>query len=91
MRLIPALVAASAVLLLGACGETDVDVAKLEEDIATGVKEQSDVDVEVTCPDQVEARKGTSIECEVTDPEGVTKTATVTMLDDDGKVDWRVD
>jgi hypothetical protein len=91
MRLLPTLAAALGVLLLSGCGATEVDIGKLEQDISSGVQEQSDVRVEVACPDQVDWEKGGSFECDVTDEEGRTKTAKVTMLDEDGQVDWRIE
>lgn len=81
------------VLLLGAagCGVDQVDTGKLEDTITDGVREQSDLEVEVACPDEVEWVTGESFTCELTDGEGTTRSATVTMVDDDGNVRWEVE
>jgi hypothetical protein len=85
--------AGAAVLLLAVagCGVEQVDIGELEDTIADGVQEQSDLDVEVDCPGEVEWVTGESFTCELTDAEGTTRTATVTMVDDDGNVRWEVE
>jgi hypothetical protein len=82
--------AAAGVLLLAACGVSEVDIPALEKEIKSGVKEQNGIDVTVECPDQVDWEKGKSFECDVSDEQGTTKKATVTMKDDEGKVAWQV-
>lgn len=81
--------AASALLVLTAgCGVTEVDVAALEKDIVSGVKEQAEVDVDASCPEQVDWNTGESFTCDVEFEDGSTREVDVKMVDDDGNVEW---
>ena len=81
--------AASALLMLTACGASEVDIDVVEESITDGVKEDLDADATVTCPDQVDWKTGDSFTCEVEGVEGASE-ANVTMVDDDGQVEWEL-
>ena len=80
--------AASALLLLTACGVTEVDVDAVEEDIVSEVGEQADADVTADCPDQVDWETGESFACDVEFDDGSTRQVDVKMVDDDGNVMW---
>jgi Domain of unknown function (DUF4333) len=82
--------AASALLLLTACGATEVDVPALEDDIVKEVKAQADTDVEAQCPDQVDWEAGKSFTCDVEFDDGSTREVDVKMLDDDGQLEWNL-
>jgi hypothetical protein len=85
-----ALVAVVAVLGLGACSPTEVDIKGLEKDISSGTEEQTGQQVEVDCPDSVEWNTGGSFECDVITDDGQEATAEVTMKNDDGDVAWEI-
>ena len=82
--------AASALLLLTACGVSEVDVPALEKDIVSQVKEQAEADVTAKCPDQVDWETGESFDCDVEFDDGSTAKANVKMVDDDGNVEWEL-
>jgi hypothetical protein len=93
--------AAAAVLIaigssagLAACG-TDperLDTLKIERGIAAGVERDSAVEVEeVECPERVELEKGDTFQCLVRgEREGQNSIATVTQVDDKGRVRYEV-
>lgn len=81
--------AVAGLLLLTSCGVSEVDIPVVEESITEGVKEQLDADATVTCPEQVDWKKGETFSCEVEGVEG-TNEALVTMKDDDGNVEWEL-
>ena len=81
--------AASALLMLTACGASEVDIDVVEESITDGVKEDLDADATVDCPDQVDWKTGESFTCAVEGVEG-TSEAKVTMIDDEGQVEWEL-
>jgi Domain of unknown function (DUF4333) len=82
--------AASTLLLLTACGATEVDVPALEDDIVKQVKAQADADVTAQCPDQVDWEAGKSFTCDVEFDDGSTREVDVKMLDDDGQLEWNL-
>ena len=82
--------AASALLLLTACGVSEVDVDALEKDIVSQVKKQIGVEVTADCPDQVDWETGKSFTCDVEAADGTTRQADVEMVDDDGNVEWNL-
>ena len=82
--------AASSLLLLTACGVSEVDVPALEDDIVSQVKKQAEADVTAKCPDQVDWEKGESFTCDVEFDDGSTAKANVKMIDDDGNVEWEL-
>ena len=80
--------AATAVLMLTACGVSEVDIDALEKDITDFVKSETDADTTVTCPDQVDWKKGGTFSCEVEYEDGSTQTTNVEMVDDEGNVEY---
>ena len=68
---LPALLAALALAVsLAACGESTVDPSSAEEAV-TGVIADSGFEADdVSCPDDVEAKEGTTFECDFTGPAG---------------------
>ena len=78
-----------AVPALAGCGSLDMD--KIEEEIATGIEEQTDSrGVEVDCPDGVEAKDGDEFECDVTDRNGEEAKVEVVQTSDEGDIRWRL-
>lgn len=74
-------------LAVGACGTTTVDTDKGEAFIGTTVEKQVGASVEsVECPEDVEAKKGDTFECEVTGADGTAGPAKVIQKDDKGNV-----
>ena len=91
-----ALVLALAATLLAACGDEEpkmLDIERVEKGIAEGVERDNpgtDV-VSVTCPDEVEQRKGVKFKCQVKGSrKGQRAEATVTQTDDSGRVRYVV-
>jgi hypothetical protein len=92
MRRARYLIAAAALAGLGACGETKVDVDRLEREVAADIEEQTGTrGVEVDCPDEVEQRKGNDFECQATAPGGIRQPVEMTQPGDDGDVDWKLE
>ena len=88
--------AALAVLALSGCGAERkrlIDMERVERGIERGIEQDrpgTDV-VEVDCPDEIELRKGEVFQCEVRGSrQGEIALATVTQVDDQGRVRYRV-
>jgi len=82
-RLIPLLVLV-AVAAIG-CGEKQVKTDKVEALIEDGSASKQLIE-SVDCPDEVEAHKGDTFDCEVEIRDGSREKVTVRQLDDDGTV-----
>ncbi|MTD45426.1 DUF4333 domain-containing protein [Conexibacter sp. W3-3-2] len=86
---------AVAALGLGGCsaevstGKT-VNTDKAEESIGASLSEQLGGTVTVTCPDDVEAKKGDTFTCDAKGSDGRTGTVNVTQKDDDGNISWKL-
>lgn len=63
----------------------------VEEQVAAGISDRREVEVEVDCPDDVEAETGGTFTCTATDEEGHSLDVSVVQEDDEGNVDWDVD
>ena len=84
--------AVAAVLGLAACGEKTLDTGDAERQIADKLDELRNVrPKEVSCPDDMKAKKGETYRCTITAPNGEQIGATVEMTDDDGKFRFEVD
>jgi len=81
-RLAP-LVAVPLVLALTGC-DRPIDTDQLQDEIAKNVKQQVGVTVKVTCPKDVDAKKGKTFDCLVKESTGAVATAKVTLTDDKG-------
>ena len=83
-------------LCLAGCGGDEplkLDTAPIEKGIATGVEKDRPGTkvVSVTCPDDVELRKGGTFSCRVKGSKpGEDAIATVTQTDDNGRVRYSV-
>jgi hypothetical protein len=78
---------ALAVLLLAACGKEVVDTADAEQRIRDSVASQVKADVRsVSCPDDVEAKKGDTFTCTATGGDGTKGPVKVLQQDDKGNV-----
>ena len=99
MRLRASATAAVAALALAACGggddeeERKLDMRTVERGIEQGIERdnpKTDV-VAVDCPDDVEQKKGVVFKCQVRGSrEGERAEATVTQVDDEGRVRYVV-
>ena len=75
------------IAVLSGCGTTTIDVAKSERFIRGVVANQIGARVaSVSCPDEVEAKEGTSFTCRVTGTDRSRGTVTVHQRDDDVQV-----
>jgi hypothetical protein len=90
LLLLPAL---SAALLVGcSVGTTTIDSDKAEKEITKGFEQQvpgSEVK-SLSCPDDVEAKKGETAECDITLADGKKGTINVRVLNEDGDIRWNV-
>ena len=85
------LVAATASFALAGCGEKTLDVSQIEEQITPEVESQTGAkDVQVDCPDDVEAEKGGTFECDLSAQGGIEASVNVTQEDDEGNVSWEL-
>jgi len=78
-------------LALAACGSDTLDAAEVESEIGPMVEDQTGTrDVDIACPDDVEAEEGAVFECDVTAAGGVEAKLRVTQEDDEGNVRWEI-
>jgi hypothetical protein len=85
-----AAVALATAIALAGCGTKTLDTDNAEKEIAAGLEEQANVrNAKVSCPDDVEVKKGDTFECKATAGED-SATLAVEQLDDDGNIRWRV-
>jgi hypothetical protein len=83
--------ALSAALLATACGKSQLDTSKLEDQIQTELAKRSGIEIQtVDCPDGVEARKGDKFTCSATTARNERVVIEVTQDDSKGAVTWRV-
>jgi hypothetical protein len=69
---------------------TDLNTDALQDQLATGILEQTGVVVTVTCPKHIPLQKGYTFECAVIAPDGSSSHAAVTQSDNQGNVVWEV-
>jgi hypothetical protein len=84
------LAAAAVALGLGACGSQQLDTAEAERTIADRLERQAGTKVTISCPDDVEIKKGNTFDCEAK-ARNDTARVKVTQLDDEGNVRWEVE
>ena len=78
-------------LALASCGEATLDTANIEDEIAPQVADQTGTkDVEISCPDDIEAKKGDEFDCDVTAAGGLEAKVKVVQENDDGDVNWEL-
>ena len=78
-------------LALAGCGSDTLDAGEVESEIVPMVEDQTGTrDVEIECPDDVEAEEGAVFECDVTAEGGIEAKLKVTQEDDDGNVRWEI-
>jgi hypothetical protein len=88
-RLATALTACAAIALTG-CGEKILNTDNAEKEIVKGLEEQTNArDPKVSCPDDVEVKKGDTFECKATAGKD-SATIAVEQLDDEGNIRWRL-
>ncbi len=90
LLLLPLLLAA----LLAGCsiGTTTIDSGKAEKEITEGFEQQvpgSEVE-SLSCPDDVEAKKGETAKCDIALADGKKGTINVRVLNEDGDIRWDV-
>ena len=76
---------------LGACGSSELDTQKLDEEIQEGLTRQRPQleGVRVTCPDRVKKQAGATFECPFTSRNGG-GAVRVTQQDKQGNVRWQL-
>ena len=76
----------------GACAPRMLDSEQLERRLARELSDQLDVPgIEVECPDDAEAREGSTLDCIARAPgETAGLRIVVTQVDDDGNVTWEI-
>ncbi|MEO8323167.1 MAG: DUF4333 domain-containing protein, partial [Actinomycetota bacterium] len=77
-------------VLLPACSKT-LEGGDIEKQVAGDVKDQNGVDVEVVCPDDIEAKEGGAFTCTATDDQGQEVPIDVEQTDAEGNVTWQMD
>lgn len=76
---------------LAACGTETIDTGKVEDEVVKGIEEQTDAEnVTVECPDDVDAKKGDTFECDVSATGSRGAKVTVEQTSDDGHIRWRL-
>ena len=81
---------ALATLGIAACGTTTIDTDKAESEITKQLDKQVGKGAKVSCPSDIEAKKGDTFNCTATDPDGNKATIVVTQKDDEGNVSWEL-
>ena len=77
--------------LLIACSRV-LDTPSVESEIKESLERQlSGVTVEITCPDDIEAKKGERFDCIATSEDDNRARIVVTQTEDDGSIDFRVE
>lgn len=85
-------VVATAACALTGCGAKTIHPRTVEREIAKGYQQQvagSKVK-SVACPDQIANRVGTKVTCTLALESGASGAVSVTVIDDDGHVRWKV-
>jgi hypothetical protein len=90
-RTILTLAALALAVPLAACGTETIDTGKVEDEVVKGIEEQTDArNVKVECPDDIEAKKGDTFECEVSATGSRGATVSVEQTSDDGRIRWEL-
>ena len=80
-----------AALGLAGCGSDTLDSGDIESEVVPQIEDQTGTrNVEVACPDDVEAEEGAVFECDVSAEGGVEAKLKVTQEDDEGNVRWEI-
>ena len=66
----------------------NLDVAKLQDTVASQLNEQVGGDWTVTCPEDIPMQQGLTANCEATSADGQSVMINVTQTDDQGNVSW---
>lgn len=86
----PLLLLACILLMLTACTRY-LNMDEVESELEKGVAQRTDgVNVEVECPDDIEAKQGENFECTATADDGTRAMIEVFQEDDDGNVRWEI-
>jgi hypothetical protein len=84
-------VAIVAAVAAAGCGTKNVNTDKAASEIEKGLIQQLGVKgVEVSCPDDVEAKEGDTFEC-TAKSQGESATISVHQQDDDGNIRWKLE
>jgi Domain of unknown function (DUF4333) len=85
-----AAVALAAGIALGGCGTKMLNTDNAEKEIVRGLEQQTKArNPKVSCPDDVEIKKGDRFNCRAT-AGGDSATIAVEQLDDEGNIRWRL-
>ena len=81
---------AAAAIALAGCGTKTLNTDNAETEIQKGLEQQTEArDPKVSCPDDVEVKKGDTFQCQAT-AGGDKATVVVEQLDDEGNIRWRL-
>jgi hypothetical protein len=76
---------------LVACGTTTIDSSSAEKSIADNIQKQiGQRPKAVSCPDDIEAKKGSTFNCKVTAANGKTATVKASQTDDNGHFNFTI-
>jgi hypothetical protein len=79
--------AAALAISLAACGETKIDSGKAEG-LVKKVAESAGAKIkDVSCPEDIKAKKGADFDCDFTLDDGTKGTITIHQTDDDGHIE----
>jgi hypothetical protein len=81
---------AMSVLVVTGCSSPSINVATLEDELASQIADQRGVDaasVEVVCPTPIEVAEGSVVEC-MSSVDGESFTVLVAQTDDKGTMEW---
>jgi hypothetical protein len=91
MRLLTSCVALALLASLTGCGEKRIVAGDLEAKLRSSLADRSGVSVKsVSCPDDVDVKKGTHFDCTAVRPDGKRVTVRVTLTDDKGGLSYVV-
>jgi Domain of unknown function (DUF4333) len=89
--IVTAAVALAVTGLLGCSLEKEVDTAAAESEIEKALAERTGAPIDaVKCPAEVEVKKGDVFHCRATAGDGSRIPISVTQIDGDGGVRWRI-
>ena len=80
---------AAGALVAAGCGEKTLDTGDAEQKISDSIFDQRKVRVDVSCPDDMKAKKGQTYTCEAK-ANGQDVKVKLEMLDDDGRFEMQL-
>lgn len=78
------------VLLLGGCGQ-EADIPAMEDEIAQGILDQTEIEATVDCPEVIDWNPGGDFRCVAEGDDGSSALVTVYMENAEGDWTWQVE